>query len=330
MIDKLDLKFNKREQYIIKNDMSLFDCKKLGTFCNIILKNYYKDFDRPEWKKITKKIKISKSEQKIGTSVKWQNANCDILDNELDEYEKEKEYTEKFDNLIASNYVNLLLKEYANKPLYERERIYFKEKFDIIKNAKDLKRQLKITTGGRNFQCSIYNIMDESGNTYIICKSAEIRDGKLEKAKYASFRFLYITNIREVDENKSLCIDEFDEMDIEDKIFYNGIQFFLDDVELIKVKFNENGIKKYNSIRNLRPIEDYGWEEKDKEKKEAFLLKKKRDDLNNIKTFKCTRKQIEYYLFQFGADAEILEPKDLREDFLKEYKKAVEAYSKTE
>ena len=51
--------------------------------------------------------------------------------------------------------------------------------------------------------------MDESGNTYIICKSAEIRDGKLEKAKYASFRFLYITNIRKVDENKSLCIDPF-------------------------------------------------------------------------------------------------------------------------
>ncbi len=326
---KFDLKLTKREQYTIQSDMSLFNCEKIGTFCNRVFKNYYQKFQCPQWETISKRIKISKTEQKIGTSVKLQKDNWPILDKEIGRnFEGEERYTDDIFNLISSNYVNLLLKEYAQKPLYDRERIYFKESFEIIKNAKDLKKQVKITTGGRYFQCSIYDVTEESNNTYIICKSAEIKDGKLEEWKYASFRFLYITDVREVDEDS--CIDEFDEMEIQDKIFYNGIQFFLDDVELIKVRFSDVGIKKYNSIRNLRPAEDYGWEIKDKEKKEAFKQKKSRDDLNNIKTFKCTRKQIEYYLFQFGGDAEILEPKELREEFLKEYKKAVEAYSKTE
>ena len=328
MIDKLDMKFNKREQYIIKGDMSIFKCEKLGTFCNAIIKNYYKDFNHPDWKTITKKIKISKAEQKIGASIKLQKTCCDNLDKELIEYEENKEYTPKFGNLIASNYVNLLLKEYANKKMYERERIFFKEKFEIIKNAKNLRKQIKITTGGRHFQCLVYDIMDESGNTYIICKSGEIIDGKLQKWRYGSFRFLYITDVRYVNTDDDLCIKDFDEIEIEDKIFYNGIQFFLDDVELIKVKFSDEGIKKYNSIRNLRPAEYYGWGIKDKSKKEEFNLKKKRDDINNIKTFKCTRKQMEFYLFQFGGDAEILEPIDLREEFLEKYKKAVEVYSK--
>lgn len=328
---KFDLKLTKREQYIIQNDMSLFGCEKVGTFCNRVFGNYYKQFKCPDWDKLACKIKISKADQKIGTGVKLKKEYWEILDSEINKkFESDKKYTDKQQTLFSRNYVNYLWKEYANKEMYERERIYFKEKFDIIKNAKDLKKQVQITTGGRYFQCSIHDIMNESGNTYIICKSAEIKEGKLDDWKYASFRFLYITDVREAEKIDSVCINEYDEINIQDKIFYNGIQFFLDDVQRIKVRFTDVGIKKYNSIRNLRPAEDCGWDIKDKEKKEAFIQKKKRDDLNNIKTFECTRKQIEYYLFQFGGDAEILEPRDLREEFLEKYKNAVATYSKTE
>lgn len=323
----VDLKLTKREQYIIQSDMSLFACEALEAFCNRIIVNHHKDFICTEWKDLSKRIRIGKADQKIGTKVNLQKEAYFILADEIS-INFPVDYFEKYERKLSTSYVNHLLKEYVNMQLCERERIYFKNTFDAIKNAKDTKKQLQITTGKRYFQCSVYDIMVESGNTYIICKSAEIKDGVLsDKWEYASFRFRYITNVKNaISEKRDLDISEHDEIEIQDKIFSHGIQFFLDNVEIIKVRFTDDGLKKYNSIRNLRPFEYCGWDIDDKAEKVAFALNKKRDDLNNIKTFKCTRKQIEYYLFQFGADAEILEPKDLREEFLKEYKKAVEVY----
>lgn len=341
--ESFKLRLTKYEQYIIQHDISLFIPDNPTDFFNKIFIHYHSDFS-PEWDEISKSRRIS-ADQKLITTVKIQAKTARILEKIISDLihkkkneELKKEEKDKLEEAIqletdnvkkyAIRYFHLLLEKYANMQPYERERIYFKEKFETIKNAKESEKQVQITTDGRDFQCSIYDIMVESGNTYIICKSAEKKDGELQKWKYGSFRFLYITNVYEVEENKSLYIDKVDETEIEDKIFYNGIQFFLDDVELIKVKFSDEGIKKYNSIRNVRPTEYYGWEIKDKSKKEEFNLKKKRDDINNIKTFKCTKKQMEFYLFQFGGDAEILEPIDLREEFLEKYKKAVEVYSK--
>ena len=46
-----------------------------------------------------------------------------------------------------------------------------------------------------------------------------------------------------------------------------------------------------------------------------------------ILTFSCTQMQADYYFFKFGAEAEVLTPTSLRNDFRKKYALANAQYS---
>ena len=81
------------------------------------------------------------------------------------------------------------------------------------------------------------------------------------------------------------------------------------DLEDIKVRFTEEGFKKFGHQRYLRP---------------QFYDKVEGEDL--VYVFHCTEQQAKSYFFMFGSDVEILEPEGLRNSFKDGYANALKMY----
>ncbi|WP_456297519.1 hypothetical protein [Catonella morbi] len=94
---------------------------------------------------------------------------------------------------------------------------------------------------------------------------------------------------------------------IEKEIRNKGVQFMRGESHEIKIRLNEEGQKLYNRILHLRP-------------------KYVRIEEKNIYVFDCSLKQIEYYFFKFGKEAEIISPPQLREKFKNDHLEAYEVY----
>lgn len=88
------------------------------------------------------------------------------------------------------------------------------------------------------------------------------------------------------------------------------------DKKIVVVKLTNDGYKKYYSKfinhHRLLPCEGPKW---DKNKKHWELK------------FDCSQDQIKHYFFNFGKEARIVSPKELREEFKKKYKAAFESYN---
>ena len=91
----------------------------------------------------------------------------------------------------------------------------------------------------------------------------------------------------------------------------NGPQFMADDTHEIHIHLTPDGISRYNYQLALRP--EY-----------TKIIEP------DIYVFRCSERQIEYYFFNFGKDAEILKPENLRKHFARRYREAAEGYKKTD
>jgi hypothetical protein len=89
-----------------------------------------------------------------------------------------------------------------------------------------------------------------------------------------------------------------------------GTMFISDEGEAaqIEVKLTPKGKQKYIEQVHMRP---------------SGRLKPDSDD---VYIFICPTRQVEYYFWKFGKDAEILSPPALREKFSANYKEALELY----
>lgn len=113
-----------------------------------------------------------------------------------------------------------------------------------------------------------------------------------------------------VGENDHMTLSKDEKANIKADILAKGVENLLANKHICKVKFTKGGISKYNKLLYQRPI--------------AIDI----DKDNDIYTFNCTKFELIKYFRRFGQDAIIISPSDVHEDMLKEYKKAVEAYSK--
>lgn len=100
----------------------------------------------------------------------------------------------------------------------------------------------------------------------------------------------------------------------------NKIQF-LHKEPLIKVVLSKDGYDLYmKRINRKRPIPFT----------EPKPLKSENKTVAWELTFNCSQEQILYYFFQFGKEAEITQPLELRETFVAKYKEALEKYTTQE
>lgn len=331
--------FSSYSYSILENDSWIFSNSdlvkiKLATFLNNIIENYYKD--------------TNVNFQKRYNSFKENNPdiNEDILEkiflhdvkstiNDLKKFENKKYLKNKSLNFRLQNnikkilssfsmpdfikkefpdandskfFLDLLFEEYCSLPIYEREKIYFKNKFIIIKSCIKVKKRLHININGLTFIAFPIYITTDSFNrfNYLVCYSKKTKE-KNDEYKISSFRLsrIDITDEEDVDDEEAIKVQKnikklIAKKDMSAPEFLNG------DIIEIKVSLTDIGKKKYRIILHNRPhtIKTDG----------------------NTYYFKCTELQALSYFSRFGNDALIIEPRNLKDKMCKFYMDAYETY----
>ncbi|MDO4554980.1 MAG: WYL domain-containing protein, partial [Lachnospiraceae bacterium] len=205
-------------------------------------------------------------------------------------------------------YLKCILEEYATLPYIKREKIFYKKTYDIVENAIESHKLLKVQTlGKRQFHVYPYKLIEDSLSTrcYLACYSKEPSKTGNEK-KPASFRIPRLSDIRIMKESGHLTKTEIKQL--EQTIADRSIQFLVGEEDEIRVYLTDEGIRKYQEQIYLRPPKDPV------------------ASTRNEYVFHCTQTQAEYYFFKFGADAKILSPQCLQEKFSQMYLEAAKHY----
>ena len=212
-------------------------------------------------------------------------------------------------------YLKAVFETYCRLPYIEREKIFFSDLFETIRNALNLHLPMQIrTTGGKTFSFLPFGTGTDANSNYhyliglsrpISSSGTDIQEP--EEYRCASFRISRIESIRN-EYGKKAKLTPHQRSFIEKEIAEKGIPFLLNDTAEIRVRLSEEGVKKYNTLLHLRP-----------------KYTSRTDD--NIYTFHITPMQAEFYFFKFGSDAEILQPTGLRETFRRGYEKAFHRYA---
>ncbi len=212
-------------------------------------------------------------------------------------------------------YLKAVFETYCRLPYIEREKIFFSDLFETIRNALNLHLPMQIRRPAvRPFLFSP-SAQGQMPTPITIISSAFPVRSRLpgtdiqEPGEYhcASFRISRIESIRN-EYGKKAKLTPHQRSFIEKEIAEKGIPFLLNDTAEIRVRLSEEGVKKYNTLLHLRP-----------------KYTSRTDD--NIYTFHITPMQAEFYFFKFGSDAEILQPTGLRETFRRGYEKAFHRYA---
>lgn len=218
-------------------------------------------------------------------------------------------------------YLCAVIEEYSRKPFLEREEIYYKDELDMINSAITLRRRLKVklpaegnTKTHKILYIDPYKIVTDPQSLYHYLLGCSV-DTKNTPGfrQFYSYRISRFSEVRALSSQRSAITDE-EKRQLEYLLQTKGAQFIsgTNANDTIKVFLTPAGIKKYNSIQHLRPKHT-----------ELSMIPEK----GAIYTFDCTQNQIEFYFFKFGADAEILEPEDLRNKFAEMYEEALKNYT---
>lgn len=217
-----------------------------------------------------------------------------------------------------------IFEEYAMKPIFEREQIYFKGVMDILQSAIAQKKSVKLSilktirpdsneAYARKFYFVPYKIIQDKARmfNYVIGYSEEIKeDGSTLPKKAVCYRISRIDDLR-IMSSRSGFISKADQDAIDKMIVKKGPQFLVGEIIELKVKFTDKGIEGFNRHLYMRPT-DY---EKVKGEENTYL-------------FRCTEFQAINYFFKFACDVEILAPESTREKIIQSYRDAYMQYVK--
>ena len=215
-------------------------------------------------------------------------------------------------------FIRRLIETYAHSTFFRREEIYY---WRILKKIKEQIRQnaiISVSVNGKSYTVKPYRLSNkqESSYNYLIGFS---RENDTSPYIPASFRLSRIADTNTLyDENGDaltaiLTPNEINTLD--SAIRERGVEYLIGKTEEFEVLLSKRGKGMFDSMYHLRPT----------------YIKNKNNptelpDGNEIIKFNCTRRQIRDYFFRFGADAIILSPRELRDDFFNQYLAAEEAY----
>lgn len=205
-------------------------------------------------------------------------------------------------------YIKSVLEEYARLPYVQRERIYFTAFIEEIERAIQGKYQLRVMTGKENVY-SVYShgiLVDPlSTANYLVGFSRQYSHPE-DNMRPCSFRISGLKSIH-AEKSKSAFLKEEKRKELAQIIASRGVQFTgSEKIEDVSVRLTKEGKAKFQRQLHLRPM----------------LVGREED----IFKFVCTEAQADFYFFKFGADAEIIEPKSLREKFKAMYECALLKY----
>lgn len=195
----------------------------------------------------------------------------------------------------------LLFASYVRLPQDKRERIIFKENFEVIESAIEQHKRLYFTSSTNKANkhivapYSLSNSKEELFN-YLIAQ---------EKGNAYSFRVSRIANLAVLNEEavfSDKVVPIFEKMEIYGPQF----SYSLSENKTIKVRFSERGKALYEKI---------------------YLHRPPYTKINgDIYEFDCSVTQLTQYLQRFGKNAVVVEPENVRVDMEIYYVNAYQAY----
>lgn len=214
----------------------------------------------------------------------------------------------------AGRFIKAVIEEYAAKPYSLREEIALRDRFALLRSCIESGAFMHVTTRGAGgparYEVKPYILCRDSANSYnyLVGLSRPLMSGEAERP--AAFRVSRLEKIS-LSSARSGKISAAQKKLIDARLKDSGVQFLLFEAERIKVRLSAKGQRLYDRQLHLRPA------------------RVKTEILENggaVCEFQCTAMQAMFYFFKFGADAEILSPAELRNDFYKSYKSAAKLY----
>lgn len=324
MLEKIKITLNTYTYNIILKDCELFGFYKnnnelnKNAFLNTLIVNYYDKFNANE-----NNLKNSLLKVLDDTNIKNNDETLEKLLNiirknkEVENYDKSQiinlkptKFSESTISVIENNlslysslssYYRNMFSSYAQIPLNLRERIIFKENYELILQSIKEQKQVNITLNNgfvyKNvFVYKISNSIEELFNYVSLQKS----DNTFSTLRLANIKFVHILNTKRVVNDTTIEIFERQIKCGVEYPFYN-----LNEEEII-VKLNETGLKMFKKIYLYRPI--------------PFKIE------NDLYYFNCSYNQIEHYFKRFGSNAIVISPINLTKNLNKYYFYASKAY----
>lgn len=202
-----------------------------------------------------------------------------------------------------------LLIRYAALDFAKRERILFRDICERIDDAINGEHPLILTTGNKRFKVRPWRLLTAQSYNYLVGYSLGNDD---ERA--ASFRLSRISSIS-VKYSESSALDNNERKALTEAVKTKGVPYLLNNETEIRVLLTPIGEKRYRSILHNRPRL---FERRDAENGRAEYV------------FRCTEWQAFRYFVQFGGDAVITEPAELRDRACRFFKEAAKAYEEPE
>ena len=223
-------------------------------------------------------------------------------------FEEECPESEYYDS--QGKYIKAIIEEYVRKTPLERETVFYSGRLSFIQSCIKSGLLLKVTTRKKwVYEVKPYSIEIDPSGLYHYLVGIATSPARPEIApQISSFRISLLSDVNSRPKNyKSGKVTQREAEEIKNQLQKKGVQFLLSNQEEIAVKLDDISQKMFSSQLHLRPHPDTV-------------------DEDGIYHFTCTQHQISYYFFKFGAHAEIVSPKSLRERFAQQYIEAVRLY----
>ncbi len=218
----------------------------------------------------------------------------------------------------GGDYVKALLEEYCRLTPLEREAVLFSKEIAFLEDAVEKHLLLRVSTGGDLYEVRAFGILPDSQYRYHYLAGLSRPAGTKEPEIPASFRLSRIDLQRSrtlsPNNNRSGRLKNSEKRHLADLISARGVMFLMDRTKNVYIRLSEEGRSIYERKLNLRPVlsepapsSEYAGQ-------------------SGVYVCSGSLSRIEYYFFDFGAEAEILSPKELRDKFAEKYRKALEVY----
>lgn len=213
-----------------------------------------------------------------------------------------------------SQYFCRMLMSYCEKPFSKREQIIFKDNYELLQMACELKRSITFKTiwNPRNIHEVIpYKVVTgpEEMFNYLVCAEINTETGEQEAKSYR------LNRIDRINHGRIMCSISDNIKHYLDMMICYGPQYMINDEEETCVRLNENGLKSFNRIYYGRPYPD------------------RIEDKNGYSYlyFKGSKDQIFLYFRRFsGNEVKIISPGWLRDKMIRFHQETVEAYLQEE
>lgn len=252
-----------------------------------------------------------KPTEKIGR-ININNSNTEFIE---ENYELAYYYrkTDKSEYANPGRYIESVIEEYCALPNIEREKIFFKEYFEIFNNAITNRSFVEIIMVDGNgskkkYKVSPYLISPDDSHKYIYLVGLSTKCNDNAEEQLRSFRLSKIHSLKKQGNSKTFFSENI-KKEFDERIKSKGVMWLNSSFESVKIKFTSEGLKNLKSSTHQRPQ----------------IL----DQIDeNIYVFEGSRLQIYNYFFKFGKSIEIIEPEKIRKQFKDRYKNGYDVYNK--